>query len=250
MAATKIAGTRERESVLEFLHQASTLRSTLVPHIEPGRFPSALPFHDIWVAAVASCGTSEIYARSLDRSLALDVGAGERTHLEAEVARYNERGIAAIEQIRDLMPRFREELGTLDAPDPEILNQGLADLESEVKAALAETDMKGSDAEKLMMRFVDAGNVIRESGLTGVPDHIDRMLQELLNARRSDDRGSSENIPVWKVYIIAAAAGWWLTIMLICFVYGAVLGLSCPPAWYLVWAIIAVSHFIAFIVFC
>lgn len=247
MHALKPAGTREREAVNEWLDKAAGLRAQIVPHVDPDRTATAMPFFDNWVAAVAGCGVSELYARSYDRAVALDVQGHERDWLAEQVKKNNERGIEALEQMRELLPAFREELAQLK--DPADFGDVLTEIESELREGLAEYDMKGSDARQLMERIGESVELLRREGWRAMPDHIDGLLGELVDRRRSEDRGAVDNIAWWKAVIIAGWVGWWLTIMLICFVYGAV-GVSCPPGWFVVWAVVSVIHFIAFLLFC
>jgi hypothetical protein len=243
MQVAKPGGTREQTAVAEWLDRAELVRGRLAGVTEQA--PSLVTCFDAWSSAVAQFGECELHARALDRSRALDVFEDRRSALSALVKERNEGGIADIERVRELLPRFGKELGALDV-DADRTAEVLDRLERTVREHLADWEMKGTDAERLMRQFTEFGDVVRSSGPQALGDHLDRTFDQLIAARREPDRGNRENIPFWKLIILAGMVGWYIAFIIIAAVYRGDQHLLIFTAY----GIIQVIHFVAFVLFC
>lgn len=114
----------------------------------------------------------------------------------------------------------------------------------EFRLGVADWDMKGSDARRLVERFDAIADVVRSSGLPAITDHLDRGLDELIAVRRQPDRGVVDNFPFWKLLILAAWLGWWIVLLVVCSAFG------CSPTVGVFWTLINISHLLFFVLFC
>jgi hypothetical protein len=241
MSETKPGATREQKAVGAWLDRASQIRGQLGTAAE--QVPSVFPYFDAMSDAVACFIPTELHARSLDRAIALDVFAERRSWLEAEISRWNDAGLARVRDARRVLKQMQAEIEASKI-DHELVRRRVDEARHEFRVGLADWDMKGSDAEKMFRVFSEAADVVSESGLAALPAHVDRALAELEEVRRRPDRGAVDNIPFWKLLILAAWLGW----MIFQFVYCSVFG--CAPISVVFWWLIGASHLVFFVLAC
>ena len=239
--STKPSGTREQIAVGEWLDRAALVRANLVT--TANSIPTILPYFDFLSDSIACFGRCELEARSLDRAVEMDLFAERREWLSAEVKRHNEAGLSQIENLRGVFSQMGKDLTKLKFDRKKMLPR-LDECVKEFRLAIAEWDMKGSDAKKIDVVLQEIVDVVREKGLIGLPDYLDGKMAELQDVRRRDDRGAIDNIPWWKIIIIAGMIGWWIIMVLWCNAFG------CKPASVVFWWAIQAIHLVAFVLFC
>jgi hypothetical protein len=243
MEAVKPGGTREQTAVAAWFDRAELARSRLGTVAE--QVPSLVPCFDIWSSAVARFGECELHARALDRSRALDVFEERHSSLRALVEARNEAGIQDLNRLRKTLPDLGRELTTLE-PDQAQVAEVLGEVEQQYRENLADWEMKGTDAKKLMDQFVEIGDVVRSDGLAALPEHLDKAFAELISGRLEPDRGTHDNLPWWKWMIIAGMVGWFVAFLIVAAVYRG-------DSHALIWTgyvLIQVIHFVALVLFC
>lgn len=207
MFVPKPAGTREQTAVSTWQAQAALLRTQLSAAIGDNA-GSLLACFDRWSSAVACFGDCELHARALDRSRALDVFEDRRPGLISRVESRNEAGVAALEDLRHTrLPALKRELEAM-ALDPERVGPLLDALEAAYREDLADLEVSGTDAEKLMKGFLAIGTVVRTEGVAGLANYLDKTAADLSTARRDSDRGVRDNIPWWKWLTLVGIVGW------------------------------------------
>jgi hypothetical protein len=237
----KPGGTREQEAVAAWLDRMAAVRTRMQTTAE--QVPAVLPYFDFLTDATACFGRCEIDARSLDRAVALDVFPERRKPLRASVAELNAAGLQQVEQARRTLKKMAKEIEALDM-DPKRVRSRLDTFQREVRVAIADWDMKVSDAEKLDAVVAEAVGHVRKAGLDTLPSYLDRKLAELGKLRRRRDRGAVDNIPWWKIVILAGFLGWMILQWLVCSFFG------CSVAVTIFWTVVYVIHLLAFVLFC
>lgn len=239
--SSKPSGTREQNAVGEWLENAAKVRTHLMTTAET--VPSVLPFFDSLSYAGACFGRCELEARSLDRSLEMDLFAERRKGLAAEVKKYNKAGLEQIDFARKALAQMGKDLEK--APiDKKRVTARLSELVKEFRLGITDWDMKGSDAKKIDQVLTEISDVVKEKGLPGLPAYLDAKMADLQKVRLRDDRGSIDNIPWWKIIFIAGIIGWWIITALYCGIFG------CAPVSVVFWWAIYASHLLAFVLFC
>jgi hypothetical protein len=209
--------------------------------------PSVLACFDLWADAVARFGECELHARALDRSRALDVFEERRPWLAALVKDRNEAGIEDLEQLRrGPLTALGRELGALEL-DQDRTAEVLDQFERQYREQLADWEMKGTDASRLMDQFVQIADVVRSSGLAALTDHLDKTFAELSDGRRQPNRGTQDNMPWWKWMALAGAVGWTVAAVIIWYV---VTGQSARLAVTYGFAAVVIAHFVFLVLFC
>lgn len=243
MQFPKPGGTREQTAVAAWLDVANQTHARLSSTVDV--VPSLLTGFDTWAAAGAHFGECELHARSLDRSLILDIFEERRPWLESQVAHHNETGLDLLERARATLPDLRRELSALNLDRSSVV-ETTKQLERAVREHLANWEMKGSDAKKLMDSFMETLQVVQSSGISGLADHLDRTLGDLVAGRRKPDRGTYDNIPWWKWMFLWGAFGWMVAWAIVNAVYRGQYSTIINAGW----VIIEITHWVAFVLFC
>jgi hypothetical protein len=237
----KPSGTREQNAVGAWLDRASLVKAEAA--FAAKDMPSLLPFFDHFSSAIASFGRCELHARTLDRYVALDLFPDRRESVAAEVKKYNDAGIQQIDCVQKMIPFLEEEVGKINISQRQAVGR-LSECVSEIRLAIADWDMKGSDAEKISGVLTEALEAVTSGGLKAIPGYLNLKANELRDLRQRDDRGAVENIPWWKLLIIASMIGWFFLIFATCGPSG------CTATSAIFWLIIGPLHLVAFVLFC
>ncbi|MEZ5428348.1 MAG: hypothetical protein R2747_18915 [Pyrinomonadaceae bacterium] len=241
MSAIKPGGTREQNAVGEWLDRAALIRTNLITTAEG--VPTILPYFDSLSSAIACFGRCEIAARSLDRSVAMNLFAERRKDLKKEVGKYNKAGLEQIGIVRKVLSKMSSDLSETKLNQKTMLKR-LDSCTNELRLAIAEWDMKGSDARKLDDVLKEITGVIRKKGIAALPAYLDGKMAELQEVRQRADRGAIDNIAWWKILTIVGMVGWFILQVLWCNAFG------CQPASALFWWWIEAIHLVAFVLFC
>jgi len=239
--STTPSGTREQTAVGDWLDRASLIRPNLATAAE--KVPALLPYFDSLTGVIACFGQTELVARSHDRAVALDLRPERRKALLAEVSKHNEAGLAQVSVVRGTLAQMEKDLSAASLKKP-VVAKRLKECADEFRLALVDWDMKGSDAKKIGDVLNEMVDLVTQKGVTALPGYLDGKLAELDEVRRRPDRGVIDNIPWWKILIIAGMVGWWIIQVLWCNAFG------CQPASVAFWWLIQAIHLVAFVLFC
>jgi hypothetical protein len=242
MQVVKPGGTREQTAVAAWLDRADLVRGHLASVADA--VPSLVPCFDIWTASAASFGECELHARALDRSRALVVFEERRAQLAALVEDRNEAGIEGLVALRERLPDFGRELAALEL-DRDRVAEVIDRFERDFRENLADWEMKGSDAKKLMDQFAQVAEVVRSEGFPALSEHLDKTFAELIDGRREPDRGTHDNMPWWKWMFLVGAFGWMLAGSI---VWGVWHGDKTVVS--AVFGVIVLAHWFLFVLFC
>ena len=203
MLQTRPGGTREQEAAILFEDRCASVRTRLAASSSIA--PTLGNCFDVWRDAATLFGQCELNARALDRATALDVFEERWPRLKRVAEERNVAGMDRLETIRVLLPQLENELSKVDIPADE-LAAILTTSRQSFREEIADWEMKGVDAERLMA-VVDEVYDGLEGGLTGLVGLLEKKLDESAKVRRSKDRGTRENWPVWKLVFAALAIG-------------------------------------------
>ncbi|MEA2407713.1 MAG: hypothetical protein QOE69_1832 [Thermoleophilaceae bacterium] len=241
MEAVKPGGTREQTAVASWFDRAELARARLAT-VE--QLPSLVPCFDLWASAVGRFGECELHARAADRSRALSVFEERRKWQMGVAEARNQAGIEDLAALRETLPELGREIGSLEL-DQDRVGAVMDDFERQYRETLADWEMKGSDAKKLMDQFIEISEAIRSGGLAALPEHLDRKFDELAAERQTPERGNRDNMPWWKWIILAGAVGWTVAAAIVWAVYSGYRGVIAVGWW-----IIEIIHWVAFVLFC
>jgi hypothetical protein len=166
---------------------------------------------DSLLAAVLYFGRAERIANADARRKA----AGLRTDAATDerVKKWNEKGLLRMPAAISAVKRFGASTG---APTPEALAE-VSDVVDCLKNFLADSELKPTDVAKLAKTLDEVGAAIK-GGDKAIADYVSKKLSDLENARRQPDRGTSDNIPIWKLLAVAAFVGLALFVIFRCVV--------------------------------
>ena len=125
-----------------------------------------------------------------------------------------QRGWRCSEVVRRTLPTLGEELTAL-ALDEVLVSEAMSDLEQTLREQFADWEMKGSDAEKLMAKFLETWDMISREGVAGLTPHLDRGFADFIEGLAEPDRGTHDNIPWWKLMFLAGAFGWGVAMVML-----------------------------------
>lgn len=239
--STTPSGTREQVAVGDWLDRASLIRPNLATAAE--KVPTLLPYFDTLSGVIACFGQTELVARRHDRAEALGLVPEQRKALLAGVAKHNDAGLAQLTVLRSTLASLEKDLAAAK-PAGGFVAERLKESSDELKLALVDWDMKGTDAKKIGDVVDEMFGLVTKDGVTALPGYLDGKFAELEEVRRRPDRGAIDNIPWWKILIIVGMVGWWIIQILWCNAFG------CAPASVAFWWLIQAIHLVAFVLFC
>lgn len=196
--------TREQGAATEFLTASEFMRR--IADDKHGK--GLLEFTNNLIVAMVAFGSSELYARQSERCEVLEMPAGRARTASQLSARYNNKGLALLGRARDALNVFRQELAGF--PDDAVAAKEFETMHEDLREALVDLEVKASDVEKIEKTIRTCLDEVRTKGKVVLPDYLGRHLDELEKLRKREDRGAVENIPVWKIALIALAVGVWV----------------------------------------
>ncbi len=167
--------------------------------------PSADRLADLAGAFTAQFGLCELYDRTNDRL----VRAGDRKRAEAHAdysMRHQERGLDYLGRAMGVADGMAGEVSALDRrPSARAGAEALAGFREEFMLLIADSELKAKDVTRIEEVYDEAAKAIAEGQNIG--EWLGGKLKDLDEARRSEDRGNRDNLPWWKIVIIAVYVG-------------------------------------------
>lgn len=207
--------TREQEASTEFLMSSEFMRQIA----DDKHGTALLDFTDSLILAVAAFGTAELHARHAERCQVLKLPAARARLASQQSAQHNNKGLILVAQGREALKVFRQELA--DFPKDAVGAKEFETMHQDLREALVELEVKASDVEKIDKTIRACVDEVRAKGVAVLPDYLAEHLVELERLRKRNDRGSVENIPIWKVAAISAAVGVWVWALFRCRWWGS-----------------------------
>ena len=197
---------RDQEGVETFLATGRLLAESFTAPDE-FRMRQALLCVD---GAVASFGRTEMIARQLGRERAADAIVSGWS-IEGALDRFNQGGLASLDMALEHLDAFQGSWPRGNDESFESDHERIAAFEDGMRYELSQLDLKPVDVEKLTNRLREATAVARDATPEAMADYIRRVITELAEARRSDNRGMVDNLPWWKIVAVAVyfAMGLW-----------------------------------------
>lgn len=165
--------------------------------------PTLAVLADAIGSAAANFGLCEIYDRKAGRGEALEQGKERVRHYKKMSDRYQQRGLAVLERAISQLPNFEAELSSIrKRPARAVAAKRASEARDDFLLWFSESELKVADMKKLEKALAEATTAVLE-GPESFGKHVSAKLTELQKARKSDDRGNRDNIPWWKIVLIA-----------------------------------------------
>jgi len=165
--------------------------------------PTLTSIADAFGSAAANFGLCEIYDRKASRGDELGQSRERSRHYRKLSDRYQQRGLAMMEAALRQVPTLRDELSKIRKnPTRQAAAKRAAEVREEFLIWFSECELKVADMRKLDKALSEAAAAVLE-GPQGFGNHFADKLAELDKARKSPDRGNRDNIPLWKILLIA-----------------------------------------------
>lgn len=211
MPDTSTSLSREQKAKADFAGAMSQLR----PHLaetEEGR--AAL---DALTEATLRFGTCELRMRRAERSMALGLPEADASALVESALSNNERGLTALSAVRP----FAEMLAAQELDQQALSNwrDSSKEIRADWREQVSQLDIGKDDAQHLATMMNDCCSAMDEEGLRGLGQFLSRRIEQLHEARMSEDRGThAASFPWWKIVAAAAILGMtayavWVAIM-------------------------------------
>jgi hypothetical protein len=164
------------------------------------------PALDALAESILRFGTCELHMRRAERLRALGISEAEAEALVASALAHHERGLAALPAVRPFVDVLAGQ--PPDEPALSLWRESSGDIRAEWRAQLGELDVAPEDARHLARIMDECCDAMDQEGLGGLGGYLSRSLDDLQEARRSDDRGTrSASFPWWKIVAAAAILG-------------------------------------------
>jgi hypothetical protein len=170
---------------------------------------SGLRFQDTLAAAISGFGTCELYARQAERCEAMQVALDVAKEARERAQSYQEAGLEQLARTRGMLKELKVEFNKLagkpgkKTPHPTDL---VDHIEKGFQRALCDLEVKASDVVKINDAVRWAFDVGRSGSVEDLSNYLEKGINQLEEARKRDDRGTSDNIPWWKwvgIFLIA-----------------------------------------------
>lgn len=164
--------------------------------------PALAEITDLLGAATVQFGICELYAKKADRGEALSQGKSRSRHYMTLALAHHERGLGILRKAIEAGDDFSSQADDIRlAPRKEAAEQ-ISAFRDEFFEYVSEGELRVSDMEKLRALFDQTAEQMLSSKRPG--DQIAVLLKQAHEARASEDRGLRDNLPRWKIAIIAA----------------------------------------------
>ncbi len=191
---------REQQAQADFSHAILQFRPYLTG------LPEGPPALDAMAEAVLRFGTCELRTRRADRLRALGLAEAEAAALVESALASHERGLVALPAVRPYADALAAQ-----PPDDQALSRWRVSspaIREEWRAQVAELDVTPNDARHMVRIMDECCDTIDENGLGGLGRYLSARLDDLDQARRSEDRGThAASFPWWKIVAAAAILG-------------------------------------------
>jgi hypothetical protein len=202
------------------------------------QLPSLISFTETFFDGFRTLGIGELYARQFERESQIKELAGRAKLSQASFKKQNDLGI---QRINDAIPSLRGIAKELSAViDPKNLKKVESKIKEQVnefKLQCVEMEIKGRDVERLIGAVDEAVASLKAGGYDGLTGLMEKKMKELVNLRKSPNRGAIDNFPVWKVVAIIIALGAWIVGIIHCGFFNC--SLAAGTAYTIVFAVAA-----------
>lgn len=192
---------------LNSVHEVAKHDLAWLISVTDSQLPALTAVAGLLGSATTHFGLCEIYDRKAARGDVLEQGKERTKHYQRLRDREQERGLAVLQRAIALVPEVRTEVTALQKrPARGAAAKRMAEMKQDLMMWFSESELKVADMKKLEKAFDEAAGAAAAGGDTFV-DFIESKLKELQKARLSADRGNRDNIPFWKIIIIAVYLG-------------------------------------------
>ena len=170
-------------------------------------------FANTIVTSIALFGQSELNYRQAERYSTIDV-RGKDSLSAQKGKRYNDKGLKTLSMAYDSLKQIKEESSKF--PKIDNLREPVLSFQKDFREELVNLDLKSSDVKKIDEAVQQCLSVVQSDGLDGIIKYLEVQTKKFEEIRKRPDRGSVENIPIWKVAAIVVAVGVWVWALFKC----------------------------------
>lgn len=166
--------------------------------------PSFDDFADLLGAATLNFGLCELHDR---RALRFESVGGRdfaSAHRERSAA-FQKRGLDILDRAIRLEKQMAQEFEKAKKPEDAIGEAVLSRFHGDFMALVADSELKPKDVGRIADLIDEAVKALMSGENLGL--WLSHQAKTLSDARRSEDRGNRDNLPWWKIVIIAAYVG-------------------------------------------
>lgn len=165
--------------------------------------PTLDRFTDLLGAATFQFGLCELHDRRAQRLGAIGEEEAAKLHF-AKSQNHQSRGLEHLDAMRKLAEEMATEIAKAEQPPARAGQAALDRFSRDVMSFIADSELKPKDVGRIE-ELVKVALIAAIEGTLG--DLFIQHAEELSEARRSEDRGNRDNLPWWKIVIIAAYIG-------------------------------------------
>lgn len=165
--------------------------------------PTLNHFTDLLGATTFQFGLCELHDRRAQRLEAIGEREAANFHL-SKSQNYQARGLEHLDALRRLADDTAGEIAKAEAPSPREGRSAIDRFAKDLMDFIADSELKPKDVGRIEELVLEALTAVSEGNLG---DLLIKRVEELSEARRSEDRGNRDNLPWWKIVIIAAYLG-------------------------------------------
>lgn len=195
-----IFSSQEMSTAHEFLALESQMLSVFGQDPD---LPSLLPILHGLGSTTLLFGLCELNAKRVVRRSAAKQRAVLTASYADSVGTYNSAGLKSLSDLEVRAKKLQAELmkqkGKVSTSH---IKKSIKEIRNDVGLYMADSNLKESDITKIM-KVMDEVEAAFVAGEKEVGDFIVKKLSDLNSLRNSPDRGNRENIPLWKIVIIA-----------------------------------------------
>jgi hypothetical protein len=174
---------------------------------------------EIFFNGFQTLGIGELYARQFERESQLELTKARAKFSETMFKRQNEAGLLQILESMNLLKDLKNDFSSIKKAEIKSIQGKLSKVVEEFKLQSIDLEIKGKDTQILFEGIDEIIKKLNSSGIDGVVDHIESKMKELINFRKSADRGAYSNFPVWKIAAIIIGLGVWILAFIRCGVF-------------------------------
>jgi len=216
--STQLLFSREQEAVRTWEQAARGIRMVA----DDGQSPGLLRFIDRLNLAVGDFGVAEFHDRTRARLTAAGIQPARAEVAAERRDTYNGRGLEKLAASQRYLGQFRDELALLVEQHGRMDNLAARteEVRNRVTEEMVELDLSADDLTKLLGAMEPCYEVLASGDVQRLPDFLERQVSSLDQLRREPHRGTSENVPVWKVVAWAVYFGCWVYELFKCTIFG------------------------------
>lgn len=159
--------------------------------------------------AAENFGLCELHYREAFRKKELKEIPDSFKDLVEKSKKHNDIGLKSLDKALKIVPKLEKYIGK----EVKYEKEKVTEIMDGIVEFFSEMEIKPSDVAKVRRVIEEVSEEAFKGGQKAVISSIEKNLRTLAKVRSSENRGAVENIPIWKIALIAALIGvafWWV----------------------------------------